>query len=44
MYNDNAFYVIEYFVTQGINMSENHIHLIINRKVAIGVQNNASTL
>ena len=24
-YNDNAFYVIESFVTQGINMSENRI-------------------
>ena len=44
MYNDNAFYVIESFVTQGINMSENHIHLIISRKVANGVQNNTSTL
>ena len=44
MYNDNAFYVIEAFVTQRINVSENQIHLIINRKVAIGVLDNASTL
>ena len=44
IFNDNAFYVIESFVTQGINMSENHIHLIISRKVANGVQNNTSTL